>query len=246
MGKKPAAAKPAITSAEIVKQLKALGEPSYKRILMNHGAEEPVLGVKIAELKRIQKRIKKDYRLALELFDTGIYDAQYLAGLIADEHRMTEADFRRWLAKSNGATICGTAVAPVLAESEHAHDLALEWIDSKNEKTAQTGWTVLAGWVSVTDDADLDVGELKRLLARVEKTIHSAPNLVRYTMNGFVIALGAYVSKLTEAAIRAGEKIGPVSVDMGNTACEVPFAPQYIEKIQKRGTIGKKRKTARC
>jgi hypothetical protein len=36
----------------------------------------------VEELKKIQKRIKKDYQLALDLYDTGIYDAMYLAGLI--------------------------------------------------------------------------------------------------------------------------------------------------------------------
>jgi hypothetical protein len=28
--------------------------------------------VKIGDLKKIQKRIKKDYRLALDLYDTGV------------------------------------------------------------------------------------------------------------------------------------------------------------------------------
>ena len=65
-------------------------------------------------------------------------------------------------------------------------------------------------------------------------------------MNGFVIAVGAYVKSLTDPAIKTAEKIGPVNVDMGNTACKVPFAPDYIKKIQTRGTIGKKRKSARC
>ena len=79
-----------------------------------------------------------------------------------------------------------------------------------------------------------------------EQTIHRQPNRVRYAMNGFVIALGSYVRELTEPAIRAGERIGPVSVDMGDTACAVPFAPDYIRKVETRGSLGKKRKTARC
>ena len=65
-------------------------------------------------------------------------------------------------------------------------------------------------------------------------------------MNGFVIAVGAYVKPLTKLAIQIGEKIGPVTVDKGNTACKVPFAPDYIRKIEKRGSIGKKRATAKC
>jgi len=33
---------------------------------------------------------------------------------------------------------------------------------------------------------------------------------------------------------------------MGDTACKVPDAVPYIQKVEKRGTIGKKRKAARC
>src|ERR1700676_68436 len=108
-----------MTAAEIVSQLESLGRDSYKRILLNHSISEPVFGVKIEELKKIQKRIKKDYQLALDLYATGIYDVQYLAGLIADETKMTKKDLRQWLATANGEMICGTIVAWVAAESGH-------------------------------------------------------------------------------------------------------------------------------
>ncbi len=65
-------------------------------------------------------------------------------------------------------------------------------------------------------------------------------------MNSFVFAVGCYVQSLTDTAIQIGEKIGPVTADRGNTTCQVPFAPDYIGKVQNRGAIGKKRKTAKC
>ena len=49
--------------------------------------------------------------------------------------------------------------------------------------------------------ADLDLGELKKLLQRLQKTIHQQPNNVRYVMNGFVIAVGSYVKRLTDVAL---------------------------------------------
>ena len=235
-----------MNAIEIVEQLRKLGADSYKRVLVNHGAKEPLFGVKIADLKKFQKQIKKDYQLGLELFDTGIYDAQYLAGLIADEQRMTKRDLRRWVAKANCTAICGSVVSWVTAESRYGYEMAVEWIDSKQEGVAQTGWTTLSSLVSVKDDAELDLGQLRKLLSRVEQTIHLQPNLVRYAMNGFVISLGTYVGDLTKAAMQTAVMIGKVSVEMGNTACEVPAAVEYLEKVQQRGSIGKKRKTARC
>lgn len=235
-----------MTAAEIVAELKSLGRDSYKRILLNHGASEPCFGVKIEELKKIQKRIKQDYQLALDLYDTGIYDAMYLAGLIADDARMTKKNLRDWLAKSTSAPLCGSTVSWVAAESPNGYELALEWIESKQELVATTGWTTLSCVVSLKPDDELDLAELKRLLQRVQKTIHQSPNQVRYAMNGFVIAVGCYVAPLSDLAVKAAEKIGRVTVDMGNTACQVPFASDYIAKVRQRGTIGKKRKTVKC
>ena len=235
-----------MTASEVVKAFEPLGSESYKRVLKNHGVKEPVLGVKIEELKKFQKRIKTDYQLALDLYDTGVYDAMYLAGLVADDAKMTKRDLRGWLAKATSDALCGSTVAWVAAGSKHGWELALEWIESKEERVATTGWATLTSVVSITDDADLNLPELKRLLLRVGDTIHQQPDKVRYAMNGFVIAAGSYVPALTDLALEVGEKVGRVTVDMGNTSCKVPSAPEYIRKVQKRGTIGKKRKTAKC
>src|SRR5688572_15900891 len=234
-----------MSAQAIVAEIQQLGRDSYKKILLNHGANEPCFGVKIEDLKKIQKRIKKDYRLALDLYDTGIHDAMYLAGLIADDGQMTKKDLRRWVDKASGP-LAGSIVPWVAAGSPHGHEIALEWIDSDKELVATAGWTTLSALVAVKDDAELDVPELKRLLQRVQQTIRKAPNAVRYAMNSFVIAVGCSVSALTTVAKATAEKIGPVNVDMGDTACEVPFAPDYIAKVEKRGAIGKKRKSAKA
>ena len=234
------------TAQDILDEIKPLGRDGYKKILMNHGIREPIYGVKIEELKKIQKRIKKDYQLALDLFDTGVYDAMYLAGLIADDLKMTRKDLQRWVEKANSPALCDYTVAWVAAESNYGRELALEWIESKKENIASAGWSTLSGLVALKDDSQLDLKEVKQLLQRVAKTIHDQPNRVRYVMNGFVIAVGSYVKSLTDEAIAAAKKIGKVSVDVGETACKVPDAAEYINKVKQRGGIGKKRKTVKC
>ena len=86
-----------MTSAtQILEELKPLGSDSYKRVIFKHGVKEPCYGVKIGDMQKIVKRIKMDYQLALDLYDTGVYDAMYLAGLIADDARMSKDDLQRW------------------------------------------------------------------------------------------------------------------------------------------------------
>lgn len=235
-----------MTAAEIIAELEPLGRESYKSVILKHGVVEPCFGVKIEDLKKIRKRTGKDYQLALDLFASGIYDAQYLAGLIADETRMTKRDLNGWLTQAKSEPLLGSAVAWVAAESPDGWDLGCAWIESTTERASVAGWKTLSSLVGVKPDAELDLAKLKTLLLRVGRTIHGQPNDVRYAMNGFVICLGAYVLSLTKLAIEIAEKIGPVSVDMGDTECQVPLAADYIRKVEKRGTIGKKRKTARC
>jgi 3-methyladenine DNA glycosylase AlkD len=231
---------------EIVAELRPLGSESYKAVIRKHGVPEPLFGVKIEELKKVQKRIKKDYQLALDLYDTGIYDAMYLAGLIADDLRMTGKDLRRWVERAHCAAISEYTVPWVAAESHHGLELAREWIDSDQERVAAAGWSTFSNLVALKADADLNLPELGQLLRRVETTIRDQPNRVRYAMNGFVIAVGSYVRELTETALQTAARIGKVPVDMNGTACAVPSAPEYIEKVRKRGAIGKKRKTVKC
>ena len=100
--------------------------------------------------------------------------------------------------------------------------------------------------MSVKPAAELDLSELKRLLGRVQRSIHQQPDAVRYTMNSFVIAMGSYVLPLNPDALRAAHQIGTVTVNMGNTDCKVPAAAASIDKAKQRGSLGKKRKSAKC
>jgi hypothetical protein len=65
-------------------------------------------------------------------------------------------------------------------------------------------------------------------------------------MNGFVIAVGGAITALSDQAMHVAAQIGKVNVEMGGTACKVPLATQYIQKIVDKGYLGKKRKSARC
>jgi len=235
-----------MSATVILDELKKQGTEAYKKIMFDHGATEPIFGVKIGYLKKIQKRVKKNYKLALDLYESGVSDAMYLAGLIADDMQMSKKDLQNWVKKARWAMINEYTVPWVAAGSAHGWELGREWIDSKKELIAAAGWATLSSLVAIKDDAELDIAELKRLLGRVEKTIHKAPNRVRYVMNGFVISVGSYVKKLTDAALKTADKIGEVSVDMEGTCCKVPGAREYIEKVKKRGSIGKKRKSAKC
>lgn len=235
------------TLKQVMKSLEAKGSEQTRKIFQRHGATSGELyGVKVADMKVIAKTIKGEQELAYQLYDTANQDAMYLAGMVADGKQMNKSKLKAWARDAGWQMISEYTVPWVAAESPHGHELALQWIDAKKDHVAAAGWNTLSGLVTTLPDDQLDLAEIKGLLKRVETDIAAAPNRVKYCMNGFVISVGAYVASLNKAAKATAKKLGKVDVDVGDTACKVPLALDYIEKIEKAGKAGKKRKTIRC
>ncbi len=233
-------------ATEVLEELKAYGSQQTKKTHMNHGAKEPLYGVKVQDLKKILKKTKKNHELSLELYATGNSDAMYLAGLMADENQITKAQLEEWVNQAYWYYLSEYTVAWVAAESPYGFELGLKWIESDKEMTAASGWATLACFAALNEDSALALNIYSQLLERVAKEVHGERNRVRYVMNGFVIAIGSYIKELCSKAKEVAEHIGEVKVDVGGTACKVPLAKVYIDKVIDKGRLGKKRKSARC
>lgn len=235
-----------MTLDEVMADLKANGSEQTKKVLTRHGAREPFYGVKVEHLKKLQKKIKKDYELSLALYDTGNSDAMYLAALIADPMKMTKAQLQKWVKAAYWYYISCFSVAWTASESKFGRELALEWMDNKKEQIAAAGWATYSSLIAIKPDDELDLDEIVKLLDRVAKEIHKAPGRTKYSMNNFVISVAGYVKPLLSKAKATAKQIGKVEVDMGETECKVPEASGYIAKLEAGGRIGKKRKSASC
>ena len=234
------------TVEQVVARLKKLGSEQTRKTYARHGIDIPMFGVSVANLKVIAREIRGDQALAMQLYKTGNYDAMYLAGIVADGKKMSKKELDGWAKTAKCTALCAYPVVWMATESQFAHELAMKWIKSPNERIAVSGWGTYSGIVATRSDEELDLKEIESLLNKIVAKIHKAPNRVRHMMNAFVIAVGSYVAPLIREAKQAAKKIGTVNVDMGDTACQVPQALAYIEKIEKMGRVGKKRKTMKC
>jgi 3-methyladenine DNA glycosylase AlkD len=236
------------TVATIMSELKKKGKEQTRKIYARHGMNpDRVYGVSVADLKLIATTIKGQQDLACELYETGNMDAMYLAGMVADGSRLSKTQLNKWAKSASDLQMISEYTVPWLAvENAMARELAFEWMNSKDPQIAASGWCTYAGLLSIRPDDSLDLNEIRDLLSRVKKEINSAPNRVKMTMNSFVIAVGTYVKPLLKEAKAVAEHLGAVQVDVGDTACKVPLATAYIERNEKAGRIGRKRKTMRC
>jgi 3-methyladenine DNA glycosylase AlkD len=182
---------PSVTS--IMAELKKKGSEKTRKIYARHGmATDNMYGVSVADLKVIAKTIKGQQALACELYETGNLDAMYLAGMVADGSQMTAKQLNSWAEGAANLQMISEYTVPwVTVENPRARELAMQWIQSKKEHVATSGWCSYSGLLATKPDETLDLAEIENLLGAVVKEIKSAQNRVRYTMNGFVISVGS-------------------------------------------------------
>lgn len=231
---------------EIMDQLKSLGTERTKKIYMGNGAKEPVFGVSISAMKPIFKKIKYNQSLAEQLYETGNYDAMYLAGMIAEPKKMAEEDFNRWIDGAYFYMISEFIVAVTLAETDIAFSVADRWIDSGKELTMSAGWSCYEWLLGTRKDSEFDKDKLLEMLNRVQGTIQSQPSRVKYAMNNFIMAVGISYLPLHEEAKKIAGEVGKVEVFIGKKAYQTNVALEYIQNGVDKGRLGFKRKHVRC
>jgi len=234
MASKPAArSKPArplparMSLAEAMAALEAGGSEQTRRTYARHGVDIPMFGVSFATLKTLHKRIRVDHALALDLWNTGNFDARNLAVKVVDPTQMTLADLDRW-AQAPTARMCSGYVAHVAAEGPHAQACVARWLAAPTDAQRALGWELVAA-LAMRDDS-LDDATFARHLAAIERGIGPAQNAEREAMNHAVIAIGCRSPALRDAACAAAARIGRVDVDHGDTACKTPDAAISIDK----------------
>lgn len=227
-------------------ELEMLGREQTKKTYIRHGAHEPLFGVNIGPLKTLAKKVGKSYQLALELYDTGNYDAMYFAGMITEPEKMTKEDLEHWIQEAYCSGLSESVVAITLAESNYGKELAEKWIKSDEERYAAAGWACYAALLGYESDDDFDKEKIQQYLIDIKTSLHSAKNRVRYAMNNFVITVGISYLPLANEALEIAKDIGEVTVDMGDTSCKTPLARDYIESALNKNRQGYKRKNVRC
>ncbi len=235
-----------MTFEEIMHELESLATEQTKKIYQSHGVHEPHWGVPTTTMRSLAKKIKRNQPLAEQLYATGNYDAMYFAGMIADPKAMTEADFDRWMDAAYFFMLSDYVVAVSLAETDFAQAVADCWIKSNEELRMSAGWACYEWLLGSRPDSEFDPKKIKEMLSIAANTIHDQPNRTRYSMNGFVIAVGVSYLPLHGEAVKAAEKIGKVKVTTEKGPVSVPLATEAIQKAKDKNRLGFKRKSVRC
>jgi 3-methyladenine DNA glycosylase AlkD len=219
------------TYIEVLDELKSMGSEQTCKTYRKHGIQNEMYGVSYANLKALNKKIKRDHQMALNLWESGNHDARVLATMIADPKSADDAMLESWVNDMGNYTITD-AVSGYVAKTPLAREKMEAWVHSDDEWIGTAGWNIL-GQLAM-NDSSLPDSYFESYLDIIQRDIHTRKNRVRYAMNGALIAIGMRNDLLEARAMEVAKAIGMVEVDHGETNCKTPFAPEYIQKARAR------------
>ena len=127
-----------MTYNDLMTQLEKLGKPQTVKTYRRHGAGDNVYGISFVDFGKLRKKIKVDHELALQLWDSGNFDARNLAAMIADPEKLTAKVLGAWVkcVQDHGLSF---SLSTIAARSPAGRKLMPKWMEAKGEWPAATG-----------------------------------------------------------------------------------------------------------
>jgi len=212
---------------QVIQQLESVGTAQNRKIYARHGIGENQYGVSYADLGKLQKALKKNHPLALQLWHTGNHDARILACKIADPQHADDTLLNSWVQELDNYVITD-AFSEYAAKTQPAAQKIPQWTADEGEWVGTAGWNMLGTFALAQKELPADF--FSPYLATIQRDIHTRKNRVRYAMNNALICIGCRGGELLESALQIAAQIGKVEVDHGETNCATPDAATYIQK----------------
>jgi 3-methyladenine DNA glycosylase AlkD len=190
----------------ILKLLSSNANPKNVEGMKRFGiVSKNVLGLTTPFIKSIAKRYKGEHELALDLWNSGIYEARILAAFIADPKQLNRSLMNRWAHDFDNWAVCDGVCMHCFRNSQYAHEMAVVWIKRKKEFVKRAGFTMMAT-LAVHDKTASDAVFIK-YLAIIKRSSNDDRNGVKKAVNWALRQIGKRNIKLNAAAVKTANEI---------------------------------------
>jgi 3-methyladenine DNA glycosylase AlkD len=130
---------------EVIEQLRGLSTAKDRANLARFGIDAPTaLGVSMANIQKLAKRLGRDHALAGELWATGVYEARLLCAFVEEPDRVTAAQMERWCKHFDNWAVCDTLCFKLFDQTKHAWTKAEAWCKRTAEFEKRASLAVLS------------------------------------------------------------------------------------------------------
>jgi len=168
-------------------------------------ATEGRLGLAIPTLRALARQIGRHHALALQLWDTGIPDAQILAAMVAEPARFTSTQMDAWARTMGSWDVCDQACNNAFGASPLAWKKVVQWAGRREEFVRRSAFSLLA--TLATHDKQADDARFVDALALIEAAADDERNFVKKAVNWALRGIGKRNAALNAAAIGCAQRL---------------------------------------
>ena len=187
--------------------------------------------VKMGDIKKQAKVIKRDHDVAMELWQTQAFYPRMLATLILDKKQLTqdvidqlaEDMLQHEVAQRN--QLSEWLMANQLMKQQSTQDMLLSWQDAKSPVLRRLFWYHQARlrWAGQTPPDNSEA-----LLALIEEHLATEEEQVQWTMNFCAGWIGIIEPEYRDRCVRLGESLGLYKDEKVSRNCTPSYLPEFI------------------
>jgi len=163
------------------------------------------LGVYQKDLKILAKEIGYDNELAIQLFETGIYEARILCSKILKPAEITENLMEAWVKTFENWEICDSFCMGLFAKSEFAKKKIFEWTLRDSEFEKRAGFVIIAAYCMADKNAGNEIFE--QFFPLIEREVTDNRLYVKKAVNWALRNIGKRNVDLNNEAITVAKRI---------------------------------------
>lgn len=191
---------------EVIDLLKEKANKQYHAGMLRFGiSNDKALGVKIPEVRKLAKLIKKDHQLAQQLWDTGVHEARILASMIDDPKQVTPQQIDAWTKDFATWDVCDQVCGNLFDRTPYAIDKAIEFSSRQEEFIKRAGFVLMAEYAIHNKKAD-DLVFIK-FFPMMEREAWDDRNFVKKAVNWALRQIGKRNKTLRPLAIECAQRI---------------------------------------
>lgn len=191
---------------DILHQLEQLGNPEVKRTKERFAIHpKNSYGIFLRDIEILAKKIGPNDDLALELFDTGIYEARLLCSKIYNRDHLTNQLMEKWVDVFDNWEICDTFCMGLFGKSQFAVAKGLEWSAYSGEFQKRAGFVCIVSYVFTHKHATNE--EIRQFFSIMKEHANDERTYVMKGINWALRQVGKRNPDLYEEAIEVAKEI---------------------------------------
>lgn len=191
---------------EVIAELKRNGSRFNREGMNKFGINtDKAFGVNVPVMRKLAKKIGRDHKLAIKLWESGYHEARHIATMIADPVLTTKSLLNEWANEFNSWDIVDGSCSNLIRKTDFAYDLIPKWAKSNKEFVRRAAFSLIA-YLAVHDKKKYD-GDFLQFFPLIRKYSTDERNFVKKAVNWALRQIGKRSTFLNEQAVQLAEEI---------------------------------------